>query len=963
MTPPRRRLRQRRDRVVATLMAVLFAITSGVALTASASTPAAAGDPPGTCLATKTTGNNPTVDGSTSLMGTGPSKPLWADPVDGRGLIVDGRVNRQLGVRNKDATLYEQMGMSGTKWSTTVAGRQDKFDYKGSQEDDKDAEWECDLIAPAMNVVSNTMFDLAKVITAATITLRQTAANPQPFINLMDRLGEPVETIRTRLYAALAAVALMMTGLLVVLSGVKAKSMQREALRAGGMALVLLLVGTVLTLRTDGLDYATSPPKPVTDKAGYYLLTSSALNKLDDLNGGLASILLSEPEGDDICAAKGDDVARRSMDCQIYKLAIFDPWAKGQFGETAAQIPPTLNKDEDLNKFNGVAERFAPGSDLRIAQLSAQGVSNSEVNAKRSPDDVRLHELSIQRDPSDSSNFDVDNPTSSQGVWNMVREATYQQHHDDFTTWRGADVPSRLSASVTAIFVAVLIGSLMVVTSVLLLLYNCMLVILFFVLPLVALVGIFPPAQKIFKGWMTMVLKSMLMIAGFGIAQILALFLMSKIIATGLPVGIQAMLLLFIAIGVMKAIKKVQTVAPATGFDAPTVSGGDIGSMGGKVFGAVNKSAPVRRPRQAVNSAVVAGMTASRQRQSELKKMRPDMKRLDKDRKAKLAQKADEKFNLKEQRAVAAGGDPLTGRQRRKAMNQAKAEASKEVESVPSKRDLLGRENSVLGAMARGAKGGVTAKTNETAMGIGAKHGRMTDEGLASLNERRKELAEAAEKVPAGGDLYQSMAQRARAERVQARKDNVKQRAMAAGSSAKSRAIAAGSSMADTTGGRMAISTGRGVAQIGAGVGSGLVSGAQAVGGRVSPRVPGTDASHAADQSREMEHLFRREEYQAYMEGQKLATDQVAVTARREASFKRQQATAKTVAANAQERVNAARDTFSQQLQRSQAGEISATELNNARREFESKAKDAAERTKRYRARVEATQKLRVKVQ
>lgn len=962
MTSPRRRLRERRDRALATLMAVLFAITSGVALTASASTPAAAGDPPATCIATKTTGNNPTVDGSTSLMGTGASQPLWADPVDKRPVIVEGRVNRQLGVRNKDATLYEQMGMSGTKWSTTVAGRQDKFDYKGSQEDDKDAEWECDLIAPAMNVVSNTMFDLAKVVTGATITLRQTAANPQPFINLMDRLGEPVETIRTRLYAALAAVALMVTGLLVVLSGVKTKSVQREAIRAGGMALVLLLVGTVLTLRTDGLDYATSPPKPVADKAGYYLLTSSALNKLDDLNGALASLLLSEPEGDDICAATGEDVARRSMDCQIYKLAIFDPWAKGQFGETAAQIPPTL-KDEDLNKFNGVAERFAPGSDLRIAQLSAQGVSNSEVNAKRSPDDVRLRELSIQRDPSDSSNFDVDNPTSSQGVWNMVREAMYQQHHDDFTTWRGADVPSRLSAAVTAIFMALLIGSLMVVTSVLLLLYNCMLVVLFFVLPLVALVGIVPPAQKIFKGWMTMVLKSVGMIAAFGIAQILALFLMSKVIATGLPVGIQAMLLLFIAIGVMKAIRKAQTVAPATGFDAPTVSGGDIASTGGKVFGAVHKSAPVRRPRQAVNSAVVAGVTASRQRQSELKKMRPDMKRLDKDRKAKLAQKVDEKFNLKEQRAVAAGGDPLTGRQRRKTMNQAKAEAGKEVESVPSKRDLLGKENSVFAAMARGAKGGVTAKTNETVMGIGAKHGRLTDEGLASLNERRKELAEAAEKVPAGGDLYQSVGQRARAEMLQARKGNVKQRAMSVGSSAKSRALAAGAAVADTKGGRMAISTGRGVAQIGSGVGSGLVSGAQTVGGRVSPRVPGTDASHAADQSREMEHLFRREEYQAYMDGQQLATDQVDVTARREASFKRQQATAQTVAANAQKRVNAARDTFSQQLQRSQSGEISATELNNARRDFESKAKAATERTKRYRARVEATQKLRVKVQ
>ncbi|WP_026927252.1 hypothetical protein [Granulicoccus phenolivorans] len=426
-------------------------------------------------------------------------------------------------------TLYQAMGMSGATWSSTKVVQQQGF--TGGQEGA--GEWACAYLPSTLNMVANSMFDLAKLITAGTISFRSLAANPQLVVNLFDQAVAPVNQISTQLFLGMSVVMVMLTGAYVVLTGaLRNRNRQRETLQALLGVGVFMLIGTFLVIPSTQHNER---------KPNYYWLTTSALNTINSGNQALASTLLPKTSS----AYCSSDDARRTFDCLLYQNMVFEPWANGQFGTDLAEPMPV--RSDGLAKFGATVDGVIPTaeqgqSDLRLVQLWTQGYTASEV----------AHGPRPAGNPQDLANA---KPEERQGQWNAVREVMWTHYNPHYPTWQGANAGERVNLAFFALLLSILVGAFVVVTSALLLLWNCVLVVLFFFLPILALAGLFPPTQRIFRTWLTTWLKALGLSFVFQLGQTLAMLMVTA--ALSLPnvgMGMKAALLLIMLLALWKVI-------------------------------------------------------------------------------------------------------------------------------------------------------------------------------------------------------------------------------------------------------------------------------------------------------------------------------------------------------------------------------------------------------------------------
>lgn len=440
--------------------------------------------------------------------------------------------DRAKGRPDPQYTLYEAMGMSGATWSQSKIVQQEGF-----KDFEPKTEYACAYLPPALNMVANSIFDLSKIVAAGAISFRSLAAHPTLVVNLLDGAVEPVNRISTGLFLAMSTVMVMLTGLLIVFTGgMRGIGKQRETVRALVGVGVFMLIGTFLVIpSTQGGN----------SKPNYYWITTSALETIDSANSALSSTLLPN-QASDWCSTDSGD-ARRSFDCLIYQNVIFEPWASGQFGTDLSQ-PMPYNTDE-VARFKESADKLIPPenreqSDLRLIQLWAQGRTLTE------------QVYGEERAPSNQNDSVVADPESRQGQWNIVREVMWTDFHNQYPTWQGANSGERVNLAFFSMLLSLLVGAFLVVTSGLLLLWNCVLVALFFFLPIIALLGLFPPTQRVFRMWLMTWFKAMVLSFVFQLGQTIAMLMVTaalKLPATGM--GMKAVLILMLLLGLWKIVE------------------------------------------------------------------------------------------------------------------------------------------------------------------------------------------------------------------------------------------------------------------------------------------------------------------------------------------------------------------------------------------------------------------------
>ncbi|GAB3622699.1 hypothetical protein GCM10027418_07810 [Mariniluteicoccus endophyticus] len=512
-----RRAVPRRVRV---LLGLLLTMIVAVALTPTGTSRAA--EPP-ECATLPTFGSHqPYTQDAASLMAVGQLLPP-----KGNTQVWDAAAGRP----RPEFTLYEAMGMSGLTWSYTKVYQQEEF--AGFE---PKTEYSCAYLAPTLNTVANSIFDLAKLITAGAISFRQLAANPQLVVGLLDGAVAPVNRVSTGLFLAMSTVMVMLTGALIAFQGgFRGQSQQRETLRALLGVGVFMVIGTFLVIPST---------RDAQQRPNYYWLTTSALDTINSGSGELSSLVLPR-ETSPWCSTTGRD-ARRTFDCLVYQNVVLEPWAIGQFGSRLDQ--PMPYRTDNVKRFkDGANKMIAPDrqarTDMRLVQLWAQGRTASEQAYGARPPGT----------PTDAANDKVD---QRQGQWNVVREIMWAQYHDQYPTWSGANAGERISLALSSLLLSVLVGSFLLVTSGLLLLWNVVLVVLFFFLPVIALLGLFPPTQRIFRSWLQTWLKALLLSFVFQLGQTFAMLMVSaalKVPAIGM--GMKSALLAIMLIALWKIVQ------------------------------------------------------------------------------------------------------------------------------------------------------------------------------------------------------------------------------------------------------------------------------------------------------------------------------------------------------------------------------------------------------------------------
>ncbi len=387
-------------------------------------------------------------------------------------------------------TLYQAMGMSGGDLVEHQGGAAAGV-HRGARR--VPGEWACAYLPSTLNMVANSMFDLAKLITAGTISFRSLAANPQLVVNLFDQAVAPVNQISTQLFLGMSVVMVMLTGAYVVLTGgaLRNRNRQRETLQA------LLGGGRVHADRHvpgDSVDPA--------QRAQTELL-------LADHVGAEHHQFRQSGAGLD-AAAEDLECVLQFRRCPAYlRLSAVPEHGLRAVGERAVRHRPgraDAVRSDGLAKFGatvdgGVIPTAEQGqSDLRLVQLWTQGgYTASEV----------AHGPRPAGNPQDLANA---KPEERQGQWNAVREVMWTHYNPHYPTWQGGANAGgeRVNLAFFALLLSILVGgAFVVVTSALLLLWNCVLVVLFFFLPILALAGLFPPTQRIFRTWLTTWLKAL----------------------------------------------------------------------------------------------------------------------------------------------------------------------------------------------------------------------------------------------------------------------------------------------------------------------------------------------------------------------------------------------------------------------------------------------------------------------
>lgn len=502
------------------LLGLLFVALIGVSLTPIGS--ARAAEPPECAPLPTFSAHQPYTQDAASLMAVGQTLKPGANTQ-----VWDAAAGRP----RPEFTLYEAMGMSGLTWSHSKLHQQEEF-----ANFDPKVEYACAYLPTAMNTIANAIFDLSKLVSAGAISFRQLASNPQLVVGLLDGAVAPVNKVSTALFLGMSTVMIMLTGALIAFSGgFRGPGRQRELLQALLGVGVFMVIGTFLVI-------------PSTHEAqrrpNYYWLTTTALDTINAANGELSSLALPR-ETSPWCSTTGRD-GRRTFDCLVYQNTVFEPWAIGQFGTNLST--PMPYKTDQLKRFKDPANKLIPPdrqaqADMRLVQVWAQGRTATE----------QAYGVRPPGSPTDAAN---DKPDQRQGQWNIVREIMWTQYHDQFTTWSGQNSGERVALAFSSLLLSSLIGVFLIVTSGLLLLWNVVLVVLFFFLPVIALLGLFPPTQRIFRSWLQTWLKALLLSFVFSLAQTFAMLMVTAALKVpGIGSGMKSALIAIMLIALWKVVQ------------------------------------------------------------------------------------------------------------------------------------------------------------------------------------------------------------------------------------------------------------------------------------------------------------------------------------------------------------------------------------------------------------------------
>lgn len=393
---------------------------------------------------------------------------------------------------NKIATAYEKYGLSGTTFSVyrgTESGisRSEAagIDRSGAQNlDDDDPRMQNGCMVPmpmVESIAANTIFTMTKIVTGLAIWFYGLAFQPE----WMEELSNAVETVivgtsqgnglRDVLYFPYLNLMILLGALYLGWVGL----VKRASMQAANSA--LWMVGAVLTGSLLMFN-----PSFLPDMANR--IVGSVESAILSGTAGVALGAASDNNENNFCyvpsaGVSERDLTIRQMECSLWATFVYAPWVTGQFGVDVAE-----------------ANEIAKGSGNEL---------NVQIGSRTFKENIALYQLDAQ-----SKDFTVLNDDAAVAdkadQWFHVADYLAENSPSYFDTWEGGN-GERIGITVLSLVSAGAGLVAIIVTSLSMIVYGLMMIMLIFVSVLFLLVGAHPGMGRgISLRWAEMMVSTIL---------------------------------------------------------------------------------------------------------------------------------------------------------------------------------------------------------------------------------------------------------------------------------------------------------------------------------------------------------------------------------------------------------------------------------------------------------------------
>lgn len=459
-------------------------------------------------------------------------------------------------------TQYELTGVRGATWGYTSWYAED-----GLGEGPVTYERSCSIMDAVVNTGAGLALDGSRFLASMTIGIRQSATDSSPFLDMMRSLSTNVTDMRNQIFIPGLGLMVMLTGIWVMTKF--AKMDRREVI--SGVAWTILAATAVLWLtQPTGATTTAAPGRTAITSAdsNFFWIAASANDLSTQVSNGLSDALLPTT-GSAACAPIGGALSEargtRMLDCSIWQNLVFDPWARGQFGAAGSKVltwsQPTLTNtllkqastDKPFNGFPGLGKKTdGNADDVRLMLLRAQAIAWGDQGLKCGStlcDQMTWSAPTIEKA---ELNFDA---STRQGVTNWVRAYMWQKQPASYTAYAGGNAMDRLGIAGAGLLAGAMVAFFVIATSIMLLMWHAVVVVILLALPIVGLVSIYPPLQKHLRGLFQLALKAIILTLVFTVMQLLCMVLVGIVLGWEGLLGWKVLMLFVLILGLWKVIQ------------------------------------------------------------------------------------------------------------------------------------------------------------------------------------------------------------------------------------------------------------------------------------------------------------------------------------------------------------------------------------------------------------------------
>lgn len=483
-------------------------------------------------------------------------------------------------------TLWEVVGPRGLLWSYTPKALIDGK-YHDDKKPDDNFQNDCSLMDGAGTYIAQMIWELSRFLGGLTIGLKQLATNVAPFESFYSDQQALLNTLKNYFGIPAITIAVILTGYWVAIRiHRRADSRETYAGVIGAAVIVILIVGVLAGDNyrkiTSGVDTATSDfnaavMEIVTAKGSSesgspcYLPTESGIppNPYPSTSGQASAPGLrppSEPSGDpNVNYNRG----KRTSTCLLYEVLLFQPWVSGQFGSADQMRTENLifkNDENGPQYVDHCSESIVEGKVVLTALNYRCNGPQLPPGADGKPGMVNLAvqqviAQAITRNETESGVAIV--PETHSTLWLGVRNAVAMKDASRYEFWRGAQPTGRMATAIAALVVNLIALVFIGILAVLTIFWHGVFFIGWIFLPVIGAIAAYPPARRIIRTWLGIMVQALFLRCVFGLVLAILLAVLNALQISEGGLAIKVLLMFVAAAAIWKVLSALRNGALA----------------------------------------------------------------------------------------------------------------------------------------------------------------------------------------------------------------------------------------------------------------------------------------------------------------------------------------------------------------------------------------------------------------